>query len=86
MDKEGDSRMITTQRIIFMVIAMNLLFGCIAVIYDNPLNYDSSPFTQNLNEQNEIANNLNSEDPYSGITNKDIQTENTIGNSIYIGS
>jgi hypothetical protein len=77
--------MISTQRLLMIVIGINLIIGLAGSIYVNPALYDSSHLSveQSLYEQygSEFAN----DDPFSGVTNRDSLQESSIGNSLSWG-
>lgn len=78
--------MLSTQRLIMIIIGINIIIGLVGAIYNEPTVYSSNRFTEAIDYNEQFGKDLDSEDKYSGTTNRDYDSETTIGNSITTGS
>ena len=76
---------VSSQRLIIMVIMINLMIGAVSVIYHNPTSQDLSIFTTFTTDSDTIGNDaLSDETRDSGNMNNNVLTESTAGNPLKI--
>lgn len=78
--------MISTQRLIMIVVLINLMTGIVGNIYIKPTTYDNNIIAGEEDYSQQYSENLLQEDKYSGIRNRGYDSEQSIGNSITLGS
>lgn len=77
--------MISTQRLIMIIIGINLIMGLIGSIYKNPTLYNDDFIDNEQNYYEKSGNDFKDDDPYTGVKNQDYIQENSIGNSLSWG-
>ena len=77
--------MISTQRLLMIVIGLNLIIGLAGSIYQNPTIYDDNHLSVEQSLYEQYGENFKDDDAFSGVKNRDYQQETSIGNSLSWG-
>lgn len=77
--------MISTQRLILIILFMNIAIGIAGSIYQNPTFYEEDYFYEDNTLYENYGTNFKDSDTHSGIVNREQQYEVSIGNSIEWG-
>ena len=78
--------MMSSQRLLLIVIGINLIIGLVSTIWLNPATYNEDILSNENALYEAYVLEVKDDDPYSGVTNRDFQQETSIGNSISLGS